>query len=145
MAAAAAGPIQPLKRLQRLRPGLGADACAAIPHLNPKSVVAFAAQHQPQGRPAMAEGVVDQVADGPAQSSGLNTGLQRFEIELQLIGLDRRAELRQPLIQWQRHSRLRITTAGEEQKLGCDPLQRIEIGLGPLLLSHGRPVADAGG
>ena len=82
----------------------------------------------------MAEGIIEQVAHGPAQRCGLHTGLQRFEIEQQLIGLNRRAELRKPLIQRQLHRRLRITAAGEQQKLGCDPLQRIEIGLGPLLL-----------
>ncbi|MFO0000906.1 MAG: hypothetical protein ACK559_07245, partial [bacterium] len=64
----------------------------------------------------MAERIVDQVADGPAEGNGLDAGFQRLQIQLQLSRVKGSAQLRQPLLQWQLHGRLIITATGEQQE-----------------------------
>ena len=68
----------------------------------------------------------------------MHAGLQGFEIELQLIRLDRRAQLRQPLIQRQQHRGLRIAATGKQQELTGDAFKGIQIRLGlPLIWASG--------
>ena len=78
---AAAGWIEALERLQRPFPVGGGDARTAIPHLQHKSILRSgslgAAQHQPQGRRPMAEGVLQQVGQSPGQGRGPHPALQR--------------------------------------------------------------------
>ena len=84
MALLSTGVIEPLKRLQSAVPLFPRHATALIPDFDVKGL---AVMTKPDHNRCLAigESVVDQIGDGPAQGHRSNPGLDRLEIQLELI------------------------------------------------------------
>ena len=77
----------------------------------------------------MAEGIVDQVADGATQGHRTNPRADGTELQVELLPRLARHGFSQPLIQWAFNAVLAITPSGVQQKLARDPLKCRQIAL----------------